>query len=101
MRKMKCAEAVYDALVGKVTAALDHDSLDDLVRACCAIASGESKEPDVVAWIAARDKERSEWEICSDICAYFRYYHGPVKPSEVIAKAIAAGRAAMGKGDEA
>lgn len=101
MSKMKCAEAVYDVLVGKVTAALDHDCLEDLVMGCCALASGESNEPDVVAWIAARDKDRSEWEICSDICAYFRYYHGPVKPSEVMAKAIAAGKAAMGKEDRA
>ena len=76
MSKMTCMEAVYDVLAGRCTAGLDHDCFDDLVMGCYALASGESSEPDAVAWIAAHDKERSELEICRDICDYFRRYHG-------------------------
>lgn len=95
MSKMKCMEAVFDVLAGRSTVGLDHQCFDDLVMGCYALASGESSEPDLVAWIAARDKERGELEICLDICDYFRHYHGTAKPSAVIEQAIAAGKAAI------
>ena len=95
MSKLTCMEAVFDVLAGASTAGLDHECLDDLVMGCYAMASGESSEPDVAAWIAARDKERSELEVCRDICDYFRRFRGAAKPSAVIAKAIAAGKEAL------
>lgn len=95
MSKLTCMEAVFDVLTGRVTGGLDHECFDDLVMGCYALASGESNEPDVPAWIAARDKERSELEICLDICDYFRRYHGAAKPSAVMEQAIAAGKAAI------
>lgn len=95
MSKMTCMEAVFDVLVGQYTAGLDHECFDDLVKACYALASGESKEPDVVGWIAARDKERTEVDIRMDICDFVRRHLGRVKPSEVIEKAIQAGKDAL------
>ena len=95
MSKMTCMEAVFDALAGRATAGLDHECFDELVMGCYALASGESNEPDVPAWIAARDKERSELDVCLDICDWFRRYHGTAQPSAVIAQAIAAGKAAL------
>lgn len=95
MSKLTCMEAVFDAIAGVGTAGLEHECLDDLVMGCFALASGESSEPDVVAWIAAHDKERSDLEICRDICDYFRRFRGAAKPSAIIAQAIAAGKAAL------
>lgn len=95
MSKMTCVEAIFDELTGKISAGLDHECLDDLMAGCFALACGESSEPDIVAWIAARDKERSEFQICLDICDYFRRFHGAAKPSAVIARAIAAGKEAL------
>ena len=95
MSKMTCMEAIFEVPAGRATAGLEHECFDDLVKGCYALASGESNEPDVVAWIAARDKERSEVEICVDICDYFHRYHGAAKPSALIARAIAAGRGAL------
>lgn len=95
MSKMTCAEAIYEVLAGKYNAVIDHECFDDVFMGCFALASGESNEPDVLKWIAARDKERTELEICLDICDYFRKYHGTVKPTAILAKAIAAGKAAL------
>ena len=95
MSKMTCMEAVFDVLAGQYTAGLEHECFDDLVKGCYALASGESSEPDVVAWIAAHDKERSEVEIRIDVCDFVRRHLGKVKPSEVIARAIQAGKDAL------
>ena len=94
MSKLTCLEAVFDVLAGPYVGGLEHECFDDLLRACYALASGESSEPDAVAWIAAHDKERSELEISMDICDFVRRHQGKVKPSEVIAQAIQAGKAA-------
>lgn len=94
MSKLTCMEAVFEVLAGRATAGLDHECFDDLVMACYALASGESSEPDVVAWIAAHDQERSPEQICLDICDYFRRCNSGRLPSAVLAEAIAAGRRA-------
>ena len=91
MSKLTCMEAVFDVLAGASTAGLDHECLDDLVMGCYAMASGESSEPDVAAWIAARDKERRNMIVTDDVIES----RGAAKPSAVIAKAIAAGKEAL------
>lgn len=95
MSKMTCMEAIFDVLTEPSPLVTNCDCFDDLVMACFALASGEGSEPDVPAWIAAHDKERSEVEIYVDICDFFAKYHGKVKPSAVLARAIAAGKAAL------
>ena len=95
MSKMQCMEAIFDVLAGRGTAGLDHECFDDLIMGCFALAAGEDSAPDVPAWITARDKGRDELKVCLDICDYFRRYHGDAKPSEVLARAIAAGKAAL------
>lgn len=95
MSKLTCMEAVFEVLAGRTTSGLDHECFDDLVMGCYALASGESSEPDVVAWIAAQDRERSQEQICLDICDYFRRHNSAAKPSALMAQAIAAGKAAL------
>lgn len=92
---MTCVEAIFDTLAGRATAGLDHECFNDLVMGCFALASGESSEPDVAAWIAAHDKERSELEVYLDICDYFKRFHGSERPSDILARAVEAGRAAL------
>lgn len=95
MSRMACVEAIYDVLAGRTTAGLEHECFDDILQGCYALASGDGSEADVPTWIAAHDKERSELEVCVDICDYFRRYHGTAKPSAVMAQAIAAGKEAL------
>lgn len=95
MSKMTCMEAIFGVLTERVTMGTEHQCFDDIAMGCFALASGESTEPDVPKWIAAHDKERSELEVCLDICDYFRRYHGTAQPSAVMARAIAAGKAAL------
>jgi len=95
MSKMTCMEAICEVLTEGGTACLEHQCFDDIVMGCFAWAISEGTGLDVPRWIAAHDKERSEEEVCLDICDYFRRYHGTAKPSVVMALAIAAGKAAL------
>lgn len=95
MSKLTCMEAILEVLLGKTTTGLHHPNGDDIILGCMAIATGETKETDLVSWIAAHDKNRSEAEICRDICAYLRESRYPAKPSAILAEAIAAGKAAL------
>lgn len=101
MSKMTCMEAVFEVLANNAVTsvaagdALEHQCFDDVLKGCFALASGESSEPDVPAWIAAHDSERSEFEVCLDICDYFYRYHGTARPSAVMERAIAAGKEAL------
>lgn len=98
MSKMTCAEAIFDLLAGKYAGSTEHECFDDIFMACMDLAAGQGTGTDVPAWIAARDKERSEEEVCLDICDYFRRHHGTAKPSVVMAQAITAGRNALREG---
>lgn len=96
MSKMTCAEAIFDVLVGKYHVDTEHECFDDLFIGCFALAVGEGSERDVTAWIAARDEDRSEFQICLDICDYFHRRHpAHLQPSAVMAEAIAAGMEAL------
>ena len=95
MGKMECAEAVYDTLEKKGKLVVGHGCFDDIYMACYGLACGDDAGADVIKWISARDKSRSEAEICRDICRYFRKHKITVRPSSIFADAIAAGRAAL------
>lgn len=95
MSKLTCMEAILEVLLGNTTTGLHHPHSEDVIMGCMALATGESHEPDVVSWIAARDKERSEAEICFDLCEFFRETRYPAKSSTILEEAIAAGREAL------
>lgn len=95
MGKMECAEAVYDTLEKKGKLVVGHGCFDDIYMACYGLACGDDPGADVIKWISARDRSRSEAEICRDICRYFRKHKIAVRPSSIFADAIAAGRAAL------
>lgn len=95
MSKMTCMEAIVDTLFGPVTAGMDDDIVDDIVKGCMALATGECSEKTVIDWIVAHDKERSEMEVCLEVLKFFRRYRRNSNPSEIIAAAVAAGREAL------
>lgn len=95
MSKMTCAEAIFDELAGKFSTAIDHECFDDIFMACFALATDSAADPDVPKWIASKDVERSEEDVLLDICAYFRKYNNTARPSEIISRAIAAGKKAL------
>lgn len=95
MSKMTCMEAILNVLLDKTTTGLHHPHSEDVIMGCMALATGEAHETDIVSWIAARDKTRSEAQICFDICSFFRETRYPAKTSAILAEAIAAGKAAL------
>lgn len=95
MSKITCMEAILEVLLGKTTTGLHHPHTEDVIMGCMALATGEAKETDIVSWIAARDKNRSEAQICFDICSFFRETRYPAQTSAILAEAIAAGKAAL------
>lgn len=95
MSKMTCMEAIVDALFGPVTAGMDDDIVDDIVMGCMALATGECSQKTVIDWIVARDKERSEMEVCMEVLKFFRRYRLKNNASEIMAEAVAAGMAAL------
>lgn len=90
MSKMKCVEEVYDVLVG---AGLneEHDSFDDLLYGCVALAAGEA-DTDIVSYIESHDPDRTGAMIASDIYTFVRFCGSKERPSAIIARAIAAGK---------
>ena len=95
MSKMTCMEAIVETLFGPVTAGMDDDIVDDIVKGCMALATGEGKEKTVIDWIVAHDKERSEMDVCLEVLKFFRRNCREKNPSEIMAAAVAAGRAAL------
>ena len=95
MSKMTCMEAILEVLLDKTTVGLRHPHLDPILKGCMALATGESSEPDVIAWIVAHDKNRTEEEICKDVCIFLRETRYPLKTSSLLAEAVAAGKAAF------
>lgn len=95
MSKMTCMEAIAESLFGPVTAGMDDPIFEDMVNGCMAVAIGECEETDVVSWIVSHRKERSEIEVCLEILKFFRWHCRGRKPSEVLAAAVAAGKAAL------
>lgn len=89
--RMKCVEAVYDALVG---AGLDveHESFDDAVMACvdCALPGARFEEPS--SWIADMDDTRDEVEVILDLIEWSRASGSREPISDVLARAVEAGR---------
>lgn len=95
MSKMICMEAIVETLFGPVTAGMNDDICDDIIMGCMALATGECSQKTVVDWIVAHDKERSEMEVCLEILKFFRRNCRNGNPSETLAAAVAAGKAAL------
>lgn len=100
MSRIAAVERIFDTLVGAGLSE-DHSSFDDLVMGCLAAAvdpAAAGKE--VITIIADLDEERTEEEVCMDLCDY-RKASGSKQPIGVtIAQAVAAGRAGWERGYE-
>ena len=100
MSRIAAIENIYDTLVenGLDT---DHAIFDDIVIGCLTAAvdpAAAGKE--VITIIADLDEERTEEEVCMDLCDY-RKVSGSKQPIGVtIAQAVAAGRAGWERGYE-
>lgn len=95
MSKMTCVEAIYEVLVEKYGIETDSECFEDVLFGCCAAAFGDITSGEVPEWLATRDLERDVAAVCLDIVSYFRECGIRAVPSEVIAEATAAGRAAL------
>lgn len=95
MSKMTCMEAIADCLFGQVTAGMDEPIFEGMINGCMALAIGECQEDNVIDWIVAHSKDADEIEVCLGILKFFRLHCRSRKPSEVLAEAVAAGKAAL------
>lgn len=100
MSRIAAVERIFDTLVG-AGLSQDHSDFDDLIIGCLAaavdpVAAGK----EVITIIADLDEERTEAEVCMDLCDY-RKVSGSKQPIGVtIAQAVAAGRAGWERGYE-
>lgn len=93
MSRMACIENIYDVLVAEGLSA-DHACFDDLIIGCAAAAVDPVNPGKEVAQIIAElDEERDDITVCLDLKAYFRACGCKSFVTDVIAKAVAAGKA--------
>lgn len=93
MSRMACVENIYDALVA---AGLnpEHACFDDLVMGCSTAAvDPTAKGKEVVEIIADLDADRDEIMVALDIKEFFTASGCKAFVTDVIAKAVAAGKA--------
>lgn len=102
MSKMAVVENIYDALT-EAGLKTEHACFDDLVFGCTCLAVDPAyRGKEVLDWIADQDDARDEIQIALDIKEFFRISGCPGFVTDVVAKAVAAGRAAWegGSADE-
>lgn len=102
MGRIAAVENIFDTLAD---AGLDqeHECFEDLVWGCLALAmDAKAEDQDLVQVLAKWDQARSEEEILIDLADYRRACAPSVHLEQVIAEAVAAGRAGWaGKGADA